>query len=321
MVDAREDDVVDDPFRQADGARPPPGALPHGAIVLVQRDGAAPLLVRRAGEPEAEPRGRGGLAENLRLEHPPLRRRDLVGELEQDVGARLPLVAGLAAQVGEYDARRPGAPVVLLAPGGLVLHRLAQGPDVRPRQEQAVGQVPPGAGDTQGARGHARIDDQDGVGADAAQVAHVPQDAGRGLPGRVEHNDRRRLERGRRGRAHIGHPQRPALGPQIGRGLLKIGQERALGEEVDAVPGDEDDLGVLVLKVADPGGHGRIVAGARGAHVGAQHGRRDDDRNLPGAAQRRRILRIAQTRHRLPEGRRIRNESDDGVGRVPVNGI
>ena len=25
----------------------------------------------------------------------------------------------------------------------------------------------------------------------------------------------------------------------------------------------------------------------------------------------RRILRIAQTRHRLPEGRRIRNESDD----------
>ena len=132
-------------------------------------------------------------------------------------------------------------------------HRLAQGPDVRPRQEQAVGQVPPGAGDTQGARGRARIDDQDGVGADAAQVAHVPQDAGRGLPGRVEHNDRRRLERGRRGRAHIGHPQRPALGPQIGRRLLKIGQERALGEEVDAVPGDEDDLGVLVLKVADPG--------------------------------------------------------------------
>ena len=31
----------------------------------------------------------------------------------------------------------------------------------------------------------------------------------------------------------------------------------ALGEEVDAVPGDEDDLGVLVLKVADPEGHGR----------------------------------------------------------------
>ena len=78
---------------------------------------------------------------------------------------------------------------------------------------------------------------------------------------------------------------------------------------------------MLVLKVADPGGHGRIVAGARGAHVGAQHGRRDDDRNLLGAVQRRRILRIAQTRHRLPEGRRIRNEPDDGVGRVPVNGI
>ena len=91
VVGARERDVLDHRFGQAQGARPPLGALPHGAVVLAQRDGATPLLARWAGEPEAEPRDRGVLAENIRLEHPPLRRRDLVGELEQDVGARLSL--------------------------------------------------------------------------------------------------------------------------------------------------------------------------------------------------------------------------------------